>query len=140
MSENIGGTPREEYPDDKSPEYAGCYMYAFYKLGLDPDEARMGVSLPQLSEFLMKTNQKESADALIIKHRFNGRIDHMVFIDQAHSGIMKQRGNVGWPIEQVSLETLLSHYKPDQYEYIYFKKTKSKGNGFFEAIVRRIKN
>jgi len=113
---------KEDFPDEESPEYAGCYMYAFYKLGLDPDEARMGVYPQMLGKYLTRVDSKDDADALGIRDRVNGRYDHMVFIDQSKNGEMKQRGNVGWPIETTSLDALEKNYSPDMYEYVFMKK------------------
>lgn len=113
---------KDDFPDDESPENAGCYMYAFYKLGLDPEEARMGVYPQMLNKYFTRVDSRDEANALGIRHRVNGRYDHLVFIDQSKNGEMKQRGNVGWPIETTSLNVLESHYRPDEYEYVYLKK------------------
>jgi len=131
---------KSDFPDEESPERAGCYMYAFYKLGLDPEKARMGVYPKMLNKYLTRVDSKNEADALGIRHKINGRYDHMVFIDQANNGEMKQRGNVGWPIEATSLDILEEHYPPNNYEYVFMKKkTKSTGKSLLLRAIQRVR-
>ncbi len=129
---------KDKFPDADSPDDASCYMYVFYKLGLDPYEAIGGIYPEILTEHFTKANSKDDADALVIRRKSNGRYDHMAFIDQSKNGEIKQRGNVDWQIEATSIDTLERDYPPDKFEYVFLKK-KTKNKNILLEIIRRVK-
>lgn len=113
-------------------------MYAFYKLGLDPYETIGGIYPEILTKHFIRANSKDESNALVVRRKSNGRYDHMIFIDQSRSGEMKQRGNVDWPIETTTTDTLEKNYPPEKFEYVFLKK-KTKNRNILLEIIRRIK-
>lgn len=123
MSEKINFNPKDtkfKYPDNKVPRDYNCFLYTFYKLGLDINEAR-GLNTPLIEQvFFSVVNSATDANAIGIKFKPQGNYVHMVYVDQA-TGKWFDKTNSGQPIKQTSLTDLQTKYPDEKFSVIYLK-------------------